>query len=199
LIASRPVLAAALLALAPLAPATGQESNGLAGHDSRQPIEITSDTLTVEQPKQLATFAGNVDAVQGDMKLRADRLLVHYAPQEDGQAGGGGGDGGGGGGGGGDGGDPANNSIRMIEAFGKVVITSPAESAQGAQGVYDVVAGTMQLTGDVVLTRGGNVIRGNRLDMDLNTGLSKMSGGQKSERVRALFAPGEGSAPTEEP
>ena len=150
------------------------QGGGLSGHDSKQPIEITSDTLTVEQPKQLATFAGNVDAVQGEMKLRADRLLVHYARSGDNAAAA----------------PEENNSIRMIEAFGKVVITSPAESAQGNEGIYDVVAGTMQLTGSVVLTRGGNVIRGNRLDMDLNTGLSTVSGGQKSERVRALFKPG---------
>jgi lipopolysaccharide export system protein LptA len=163
------------------AAASAQESNGLAGHNSRQPIEITSDTLTVEQPKQLATFAGNVDAVQGQMKLRADRLLVHYA--QNGTAGGA---------------APENNSIRMIEAFGKVVITSPAESAQGNEGVYDVEGGTMQLTGDVVLTRGENVIRGNRLDMNLETGLSTVSGGRKSERVRALFAPGsEPAAPAQ--
>jgi lipopolysaccharide export system protein LptA len=171
------VLLVGLLA-SPIVPAQAQEaapataSNGLAGHDSRQPIEITSDTLTVEQNKQLATFAGNVDAVQGEMKLRADRLLVHYARNGEGA-----------------GSASENNSIRMIEAFGKVVITSPAESAQGNEGIYDVSAGTMQLTGNVVLTRGQNVIRGNRLDMNLNTGLSAVSGGQKSERVRALFSP----------
>jgi lipopolysaccharide export system protein LptA len=180
----RAAAAFALIACLPAAIAAAQESNGLAGHDSRQPIEITSDTLTVEQPKQLATFAGNVDAVQGDMKLRADRLLVHYARSE--ATGSGSGTGGAA--------DPADNSIRMIEAFGKVVITSPAESAQGDAGVYDVVAGTMQLTGDVVLTRGENVIRGNRLDMDLNTGLSTVSGGKRSERVRAVFTPENGGS-----
>ena len=186
----RAALVLGLVACLPAALAAAQESNGLAGHDSRQPIEITSDTLTVEQPKQLATFAGNVDAVQGDMKLRADRLLVHYARNEasagaTAASSAGSADGGA---------DPANNSIRMIEAFGQVVITSPMESAQGDAGVYDVVAGTMQLTGDVVLTRGGNVIRGNRLDMDLNTGLSTVSGGKRSERVRAVFAPENGES-----
>ncbi|HWL70538.1 MAG TPA: lipopolysaccharide transport periplasmic protein LptA [Geminicoccus sp.] len=184
----RAAAALALIVCLPAAIAAAQESNGLAGHDSRQPIEITSDTLTVEQPKQLATFAGNVDAVQGDMKLRADRLLVHYARND--QAG----SGGAGSGSGTGGAAPADNSIRMIEAFGKVVITSPAESAQGDAGVYDVVAGTMQLTGDVVLTRGENVIRGNRLDMDLNTGLSTVSGGKRSERVRAVFTPENGGS-----
>jgi lipopolysaccharide export system protein LptA len=185
----RAAAALVLIACLPAAIAAAQESNGLAGHDSRQPIEITSDTLTVEQPKQLATFAGNVDAIQGEMKLRADRLLVHYARSDaagSGTAGSGSGAGGAA--------DPADNSIRMIEAFGKVVITSPAESAQGDAGVYDVVAGTMQLTGDVVLTRGENVIRGNRLDMDLNTGLSTVSGGKRSERVRAVFSPENGES-----
>ena len=187
MIAPRGVLAVFLLLLAAPASTHAQDagssasSNGLAGHDSRQPIEITSDTLTVEQNKQIATFAGNVDAIQGDMKLRADRLLVHYAQNgQDAAASG-----------------PENNSIRMIEAFGRVVITSPAESAQGSEGVYDVAGGTLQLSGNVVLTRGENVIRGNRLDMDLNSGLSTVSGGQKSERVRALFTPGGNQAQPE--
>jgi lipopolysaccharide export system protein LptA len=42
------------------------------------PVEIVSDSLVVEQEKQLATFTGNVDAVQGEMRLRADKLLVYY-------------------------------------------------------------------------------------------------------------------------
>ena len=170
-----------------VSPSQAQQAGPLSNGDGKQPIEITSDTLTVEQQKQLATFSGNVDAVQGDLKLRADRLLVHYARQggalqdgtrqgSDGQSGASA--------------DPAGQSIRKIEAFGSVVLTSPTENAQGRQGVYDVVGGTMQLTGDVILTRGDNVIRGDRLDMDLNSGVSKVSANQKSDRVRALFAPG---------
>lgn len=171
-------LAAVALALLP-GLAAAQDSNGLAGHDSRQPIEITSDTLTVEQPKQIATFAGNVDAIQGDMKLRADRLVVHYARREGAAAS--------------SGTDPTSNSIQKIEAFGRVFITSPTETAQGDHGTYDVVGRTIQLIDDVVLTRGGNVIRGTRLDMDLNSGVSKVSGGTANQRVRALFTPQQGN------
>ena len=211
---ARPILTAAALCLAmtgAAAPLLAQQQavaatqGGLVQKGGKQPIDITSDTLTVEQKKQLATFTGNVDAVQGDMKLRADRLLVHYAPRPAGgaaapaqvgtaagpkaepassapaPAG------------------PASSSIQKIEAFGQVVLTSPAETAQGSQGVYDVVAGTMQLTGDVILTRGDNVIRGDRLDMDLNSGLSKVSGGQKAGRVRALFTPGDAAAGSAKP
>ena len=52
----------------------------------------------------------------------------------------------------------------------------------------------IQLVDDVVLTRGGNVIRGTRLDMDLNSGVSKVIGGAANQRVRALFTPQQGNA-----
>ena len=46
-----------------------------------KPIEITADRLIVNQQHQVATFSGNVDAVQGDMSLRADEIKVFYADQ----------------------------------------------------------------------------------------------------------------------
>jgi lipopolysaccharide export system protein LptA len=46
-----------------------------------KPIEITADRLIVNQQSQVATFSGHVDAVQGDMSLRADEIKVFYADQ----------------------------------------------------------------------------------------------------------------------
>lgn len=145
-------------------------------HDTSQPIEITADNLEVEQGRQIATFTGNVDAVQGDMTLKADKLVVHYK-----SAGGG-----------------ANNVSRIV-ADGNVFLTSPDSTAQGDHGDYNVDDDSMVLTGDVVLTRGENVIQGDRLILDLATGKSRMEGAAevagttaattKNERVRALFVP----------
>ncbi len=153
--------------------------------DSSLPIEITADRLEVAQKQALATFSGNVDAVQGDLVLRADQLKVHYR------------------GSGGEAaaaavpasapGDPG--AIRRIEAEGHVFLSSPTETAEGNAGVYDVAARQVTLQGDVVLTRGENVIRGDRLEMDLATGLSRMLAAEGGDakapggRVRALFAP----------
>jgi lipopolysaccharide export system protein LptA len=147
-------------------------------HDSSLPIEITADSLEVLRDQRVATFTGNVDAVQGDLVLTADRLRIHYSGDDAGAAAGTGG------------------SIRRIEAFGKVFITSPRETAQGEVGVYDVADETITLEGDVVLTRERNVIEGERLELDLATGRSRMlagvpsdEGGQPPERVRAIFVP----------
>jgi len=151
-------------------------------HDTSLPIEITADSLEVEQKKQLATFEGNVDAVQGDMVLTADKLKVYYSEGDD-EA------------------DPLNTgSIRKIEAIGNVFLSSPRETAEGDVGVYDVAADLVTMEGSVVLTRADNVIRGDRLEIDLTTGRSRMDaavtseeGGKAPDRVRAIFVP-EGAA-----
>ena len=118
----------------------------------------------------IAIFTGNVDAVQGELSLRADVLKVHYTTDENGE-----------------------NSISKIEAENNVFISSPVETAQGDRGIYDVDSEKMYLFGSVVLTRGQNVIKGDRMELDLATGKSKVesagtaSGGQ--ERVKAIFVP----------
>jgi len=150
--------------------AGAQMTNFAKGHDSSQPIEITSDTLEVKQDENTAIFRGRVDAVQGDMNQRADELVVHYTTD-----------------------DAGNNTISVIEATGNVFIASPDSLAQGDHGVYDVTAETIDLDGSVVLTRDDNVIRGDRLRLNLATGKSKMQSNVAKKggngRVKALFVP----------
>lgn len=173
------VLMAVLTVLAPW-PAASQSID----HDSSLPIEISADSLEVAQEEQIATFAGNVDAVQGDLVLSADKLEVHYEGKSSGAVGIAAGSG---------------NSIRRIDAEGHVIIASPEETAKGDFGTYDVPARLVTLEGQVVLTRGANVIRGERLELDLESGKSRIVGAATSvaegdeategERVKALFTP----------
>ncbi|MCB2053262.1 MAG: lipopolysaccharide transport periplasmic protein LptA [Geminicoccaceae bacterium] len=151
------------------APGSAQETLG--AHDTSLPIEIEADELNVVQDDERATFAGNVQVIQGDLSLRADRLAVLYAL-----------DGGTGAGG---------QAIRRIEAEGDVVLASPAESATGDRGSYDVAAGEIVLEGHVTLTRGENVIEGGRLTIDLARSRATMRADTKdgTGRVRALFVP----------
>jgi lipopolysaccharide export system protein LptA len=148
-------------------------------HDTSLPIEITADSLEVLRNQQIATFTGNVDAVQGDMVLSADLLRVHYGGDDTSAPG------------------PAGaGSIRRIEAEGNVFLSSPRETAQGNAGVYDVASDQVTMEGGVVLTRDDNVVRGERLEIDLASGRSRMfaavpsiEGGTAPQRVRALFTP----------
>jgi lipopolysaccharide export system protein LptA len=150
---------------------TGSATTGFA-HDASLPIEITADSMEVEQERQVATFKGNVEAKQGDLRLRADVLVVHYADREDGDG----------------------KTITLLEADGNVFVSSPEETAQGRHGVYDVSKRTIALDGPVVLTRGDNVIRGDRLELELETGLSRVLGGADG-RVKGVFVPEEATQP----
>ena len=62
--------------------------------------------------------------------------------------------------------------------------TSPTEAAEAEEAVYDVKAGTVVMTGNVLLTQGDNVMSGNKLNVDLSTGAGTMDG-----RVRTLLKP----------
>ena len=142
-------------------------------HDTKQPIEINADSLEIRQDSNVAIFSGNVTAAQGRLRLSADSLRVLYREEKEG-------------------GEAVKATISRIDAIGNVFISSPTETAQGASGVYDVDSGMITLTGSVVVIRGENVIRGNRVALDLNSGRITMDGGEgagERERVRAVIVP----------
>lgn len=152
-----------------------------------QPIDISSNALEVQQAKQVAIFTGQVEAIQGDLRLKADTLKVHYrqksaspvpgakSPAQKTPA-------------------PASaqddsmGSISRIEAIGNVFVSSPTETAQGETGDYDVDKKVVVLVGNVVITRGQSVLRGNKATVDMVTGRSTMEV-QPGQRVRGLFVP----------
>jgi len=185
----------ALVSASPLGAQTLTNSFGGLSKSSAEPIDIESDLLTVHDAKKYATFSGNVKAVQGTTTLRARELDVHYV-------------------GGGDkltgqkgeavpvanqtaapGAQGAGNSaqINKIEARGDVVITSEDDQTTTSDwALYDVPAQLVTVGGNVVLTQGQNVLKGDRLVIDLKTGESRFENTGNTAaggRIRALFMP----------
>jgi lipopolysaccharide export system protein LptA len=190
------------------APATGS-SFGALSKNSGQPIDIESDVLVVHDAKKYATFKGNVKAVQGTTTLRATELDVHYVGGgSDSLTGGTGGQDataattdakagdakagdakvGSGGALGGDG-----TQISKIEARGDVIITSDQDQTTTSDwALYDVPAQQVTVGGNVVLMQGKNVLKGDRLVIDLQTGESRFENPGTAAapgRIRALFMP----------
>ncbi len=174
--------------------------------NSGKPIDISSDTLEVDQTQQIAVFTGNVVAIQGTMNLHSDRMTVYYTRKDDPSA-------------------PktpeasvpvpaapkktpaasgtmpaagATSAISKIVVEGHVVLATPEESAQGVHGVYQVDQKIFHLTENVILTRGKNILRGTKLDYNLANGRSVLVGAGNAQipasnggRVRGLFVPDE--------
>ena len=85
--------------------------------------------------------------------------------------------------------DPSPGSgkqIRRIEAKGNVSVTQKEQNATGDTAIFDMRANTVTLVGNVIVTRGQDVLRGQRLVVDLENGVSKMDQG----RVEGLFQSG---------
>lgn len=147
-----------------LAVAQGLPFGGLA-HDSSQPVEISANSLSVDQTARTAEFQGGVVAGQGTLRLTADRLVVEYAAQEGGGTG----------------------EIRLMRAFGNVTMTNGGEAAESQEAIYTVVDGMMRMMGDVLLTQGDNAIAGNILNINLDAGTAVFEG-----RVTSVFASEDG-------
>ncbi len=150
-----------------------------------QPVHIESATLEVRDKQKQATFSGDVRVKQGDTGLRCKSLVVFY--EQDGETAdqnktlqaatpGPGGE----------------QRIKRLEAHGGVVVTQKEQTATGDLGIFDMKANTVTLTGNpVVMTQGQNVLRGEKLVVDLTSGVSRVESSKGGQgRVQGLFQPG---------
>jgi lipopolysaccharide export system protein LptA len=169
-------------------PVASGPPNALQGFSQNrdQPVNIEASTLEVRDKDKVATFTGNVHVTQGDTNLRCKSLVVFY--QQEGATGntlpaaqpGPGG----------------QQRIKKLEARGGVVVTQKEQTATGDLGLFEMATNTVTLTGNVVMTTGPNVLRGDRLMVNLTSGVSRVESGKNGQgRVQGLFLPG--SAPSE--
>ena len=178
--AARALAKVLLLALALCAaPAAAEQKsqgppNALQGFSQNrdQPVKIQAASLEVRDKEKIATFSGDVQVFQGDTELRCKLLNVFYddeaAPKGAKTA---------------DAGPADQRQIRRIEAKGGVIVNQKDQTASGDAATFNMRENTVTLVGNVVVTRGQDVLRGHRLVVDLTTGITKMDQG----RVEGLF------------
>jgi lipopolysaccharide export system protein LptA len=159
-------------------PAAAQKNQGVPNalqgfsQNRDQPVKIQAASLEVREKDKIATFSGDVQVFQGDTEMRCKVLQVYYE-QETGSQGAKASDHGPG----------AQSQIRRIEAKGGVTVVQKDQNATGDTATFNMRENTVTLFGNVVVTRGQDIIRGHRLVVDLTTGVSRMDGG----RVEGLF------------
>jgi lipopolysaccharide export system protein LptA len=194
----RLLIAAALLAL-PAAtlhaqqPAAKGPPNALQGFSQNrdQPVHIEAATLVVKDKEKVATFSGDVKVVQGDTTMKSKSLVVFYEQDSEAekasaaakpaaksmqaaQPGPGG-----------------EQKIKRLEARGDVVVIQKDQTATGELGIFDMKTNTVTMTNNVVMTQGQNVLRGEKLIVDLTSGVSRVESGKNGQgRVQGLFLPG---------
>lgn len=155
----------------------GQAHGATANFDPNEPINFSADRLEVAEKERIATFTGNVKAIQSDFSLAADSVKVYYRSGNEGE---------------GSGVVGAGGSVSRIDTNGNVRIKSQGDLASGDWAIYDVDRSVVILGGQVTLQRGDAIIRGARLELDLNTGRTRFAAVPlpgKDERVEGAFTP----------
>jgi lipopolysaccharide export system protein LptA len=167
--------------------------NALQGFSQNRdkPVKITASELEVHDKDKMAVFSGGVHLVQGDTDMRSTTLIVYYddqapppsPPPKSGK-----------------GGNASaqitpqqNQQIRKVEAKGNVIVKQKDQTATGDLGVFDMRANTVTMTGNVVITRGPNVLKGDILTVNMTSGDSAMTCNSKQQggcgRVQMLIVP----------
>jgi lipopolysaccharide export system protein LptA len=126
-------------------------AQAIAALNSQAPVNYAADRIELQDKQKRVVLSGNVDITQEDLRMRAARTTVAYT---DGDA----------------------LRIQRIDATGGVTVTRRGERASGDVAVYDFNRKLITMVGSVSLLRGTDTLRGGRLVIDLNTGISSVDG-----------------------
>lgn len=144
-------------------PALAQVGIGFGGvaHDTSQQVELTADSLSIDQTNGRAVFEGNVIVVQGDLRMAAGRIEVVYSETD------------------------GDRAVEEVIATGGVLVTRGTDAAEGSEARYAIQTALLTMTGDVLVTQGETAIAGDRIVIDMTTGSGTVDG-----RVRTVLGSG---------
>jgi lipopolysaccharide export system protein LptA len=152
------------------------------------PVSYSADNLEYFDAEHRLVLTGDVDIVQNDARLRADRITLFFSNSSgDGQAAGQQASGGLGAG-----------DIQRLIADVDVYYVRPSQSARGNRAVYETAADSVTFSGNVVVASEENVIRGETMVLQIGSRQTIIRP-QNGQRVRGVFVPRRGQPTTTPP
>lgn len=133
-------------------PASAQTNIDLGGLtvDSSAQVEVSADSLSVDQDTGTAQFTGNVVVGQGDLRMSAGSIRVVY--------------------------DDTTGDIAQLLATGGVTFVTATEAVEADNADYNLTDGTLTLIGNVLLTQGPSALSADRMTINLSDGSARMDG-----------------------
>lgn len=143
------LFALSLLLASPVMAQTNIALDGFSA-DATAPVEIASESLTVNRDTGSAVFTGDVVIAQGTIRLSADSVEVIYVE--------------------------ASGDISRLLAEGHVIFVTDTDAAQSDRAEYNLVDRQLVMTGNVLLTQGASTIASERMIVNLDTGEAQLDG-----------------------
>lgn len=134
--------------------------------EAKGPVNVEANSMEINEGKNQAVFKGGVVATREGETMKADVMVVDYsdAKQADGST---------------------ATEVSNLNANGNVTITTRTQVITGDAAKMNVQDNTLVVTGNVRVVQGKTVLVGQKLDVDLDTNRTLMTGG----RVRGTFVP----------
>lgn len=131
-------------------------------------LQIEANEMIFDYDHGELRYGGNVQVVHGDVRMRADRMVLKFNPGR-------------------------VKSLKLLEAIGKVEVLRGEERAVGDHATYDPDRRIITLTGKASLGSGANSIGGESVVVYLAERRAEVKGGNartgESGRVRAVIDP----------
>lgn len=169
------------LAGAPALAAPGPEA-GCPNINPELAISVGANESQFLQEDAKVILRGDVTIDQGVLHLAADEVTIEYLQGDTRDKG-------------------TQGKVNSLLARGTVKITCENDRAHGGEALYDVARRTIQLTRNVLLVRDDNILKGEKLFIDLDTGHMTIEGGgtpmtdggeiARDTRIKAIFTPAE--------
>jgi len=137
------------VAVLSLAPSAAQD---FGGQNTDAPVLVSADRVEVLARQDRSVMSGNVVITQGDLTLRSARTVLAFSTGDQGV------------------------KIHRLDALGGVNINRGNQSASAELAVYYFDRRIITMIGGVILRRGGDVLNGARLTIDLDSGISTLDG-----------------------
>lgn len=133
----------------------------------KQAVDIESDSMEIVDAKKQAIFIGKVIAKRGKVTLHAEKLVADFVKEKNKKG-------------------EDKTVVTFLNASGGVLIITSTQRITGAWARMDVKADKAVVGGgQVVVKQGDSVIKGKKLNVNLKTDHSEMTGG----RVKGSFTP----------
>ena len=153
-------------------------------NDSSAPVDVSADEQEVINSQCKQIFRGNVEVLQDKARLRAAVISVYNKRKPGGS------------------GSGSCGEAERLEADGDVFYVTADQTVRGDHAVYNYSSDTIVITGDVIVVRGRDVARGDKMTVQTKTNdvklESSVKGRGKPGRVRSVIYPDD-SKKTAEP
>lgn len=122
--------------------------------DPTAAVEITAESLSIDQTSGNAVFSGGVVIGQGRLRISAEQVEVEYSDTD--------------------------GDIVRLRATGGVVLATETTTAESLSADYSFEDSTIVMSGDVLLIQGQSALTSDSMTVDLETGDIVMEGGVRT-------------------